>query len=63
MDMKFNPDLTNQAQEIIFSREKTAFTHSVAYFINTLVNPTITHKHLEIILGSKLSYKHHLNMY
>ena len=41
--MKFNPDHTKQAQEIIFSRKKTVSIHPVVYFNNTPVNSTATH--------------------
>ena len=58
--MKFNPDHTKQAQEIIFSRKKTVSIHPVVYFNNTPVNSTATHKHLGMILDSKLSYENHL---
>ena len=58
--MKFNPDHTKQAQEIIFSRKKTHSIHAVVYFNNSPVNSTVTHKHLVMILDSKLSYENHL---
>ena len=58
--MKFIPDLTKPAQEIIFSREKFVSIHPVVSFNNTLVNSMATHKHLRIILDSKLSYEDHL---
>ena len=58
--MKFNPDRTKQAQEIIFSTKKTVPIHPVVYFNNTPVNSMASHKHLEMILGSKLSYENHL---
>ena len=58
--MKFNSYHTKQAQEIIFSRKKTVSFHPVAYFNNTPVNSTASHKHLGMILESKLSYENHL---
>ena len=58
--MKFNSDHTKQAQEIIFSRKKTVSIRQVVYFNNALVNSTATHKHLGMILDSKLSYENHL---
>ena len=58
--MNFNPDPTKQAQEIIFSREKTVSIHSLVYFNKNPVNSTATHKHLGMILDSKLSYENHL---
>ena len=56
----FNPDPTKQAQEIIFSRTKTVSIHPVVYFNNSLVNSMATHKHLGMILDSKLSYENYL---
>ena len=58
--MKFNPDHTKQTQEIIFSRKKTVSLHPVVYFNNALLNLRATHKHLGMILDSKLSYKNNL---
>ena len=52
--MKFNPDPTKQAQEIIFSREKTVSIYHVVCFNNPPVNSTATHKHLGMTLDSKL---------
>ena len=45
LKMKFNPDHTKQAQEIIFSRKKNCF-----YSPGRPVNTTATHKHLGMIL-------------
>ena len=58
--MNFNPDLNKQAQEIIFSKEKTVSINPVVYFNNTPVNATATHKHLGMIIDSKLSYEGYL---
>ena len=41
-------------------QEKTVSIHPVTYFIKTPVNSTATHKHLGMILDSKLSYVNHL---
>ena len=60
--MKFNPDHTKQAQEIIFSRKKAFYINPVVYFNNTPVNSMATHKHLGMILDSKLSYENHLQL-
>ena len=55
-----NPEPTKQDQEIMFSKKKTVSIHLVGYFNNTLVNSTATHKHLGMIIDSKLSYENHL---
>ena len=48
--MNFNPDPNKQAQEIIFSRKKTASLHPVVYFDNKPVKSSQIHKHLWMIL-------------
>ena len=58
--MNFNPDPNKQAQEIIFSRKKTASLHPVVYFDNKPVKSSQIHKHLGMILDSNLSYEHHI---
>ena len=58
--MKCNPDPTKQVQKIIYSRKKSVFIYPLVYFNKTLVNSTATHKHLGMILDSKLSYENHL---
>ena len=57
---KMNPEPTKQDQEIIFSKKKTVSIHLVGYFNNSLVNSTATHKHLGMIIDSKLSYENHI---
>ena len=52
--MSFNPDLTKQAQEIIFSHKTSQRNHPGLMFNNNI------HKHLEIIFDSKLSFNEHL---
>ena len=44
--MNFNRDPNKQAQEIIFTRKKTASLHPVGYFDNKPVELTQIHKHL-----------------
>ena len=58
--MNFNTDPNKQAQEVIFSRKKTASLHPVVYFDNKPVKSTQIHKHLDIMLDSNLSYEHHI---
>ena len=60
--MNFNPDHNKQAQEIIFSRKKTASLHPVVHFDNRPVKLTQIHKHLEMMLNSNLSYEHHIKL-
>ena len=58
--MNFNLDPNKHAQEIIFSKKKTASLHPVVHFDNRPVKSTQIHKHLEIMLDSNLSYEHHI---
>ena len=58
--MNFISDPNKQAQEIIFSRKKTASLHPVVYFDNKPVKSSQIHKHLVMILDSNLSYEHHI---
>ena len=46
MKMSFNPDITKQAQEIIFSRKKNDTSHPSLYFNNTQIQQRYAHKHL-----------------
>ena len=55
--MIFNPDLTKQAQEVIFSRKLNKL---VPPFNNSQVSQTKTQKHLGLILDNKLNFNEHL---
>ena len=58
--MKFNPDLSKQATELLFSCKKSPNHPSL--FCNESVVPTvIEQKHLGLILDSKLSFERHVN--
>ena len=48
--MSFNPDLTKQAQEIIFSRKKTDTSHPSLYFNNAQIQRQSVKKYLGLIL-------------
>ena len=54
----FNPDLNNQAQEVIFSRKIQKLSQTSLIF--NIVNRLLTQKHLEIFLDSKLDFQEHL---
>ena len=58
--MSFNPDPSNQAQEIIFSRKKMKSSHPSVYFNNIRVSSSSVHKHLGMLLNDTLSYEHQL---
>ena len=57
--MRFNADLQKQAQEVIFSRKINKIDSSL-YFNDNLVKSSLTHKHLGMILDTKLDFSLHL---
>ena len=59
--MSFNPDPTKQAEEIIFSQKRKAVCHPPIYFNNNEVKRVDDHKHLGLVLDSKLSFTKHIN--
>ena len=59
--MSFNPDLTKQAHEIIFSRKKNATTHPPLFFNNSEIKLSSNQKHLGLTLDSELSFNEHIN--
>ena len=58
--MSFNPDPQKQAVEIAFSRKKNEIDHPVVFFNDAPVKKVIEHKHLGIVLDSKLSFNAHI---
>ena len=58
--MSFNPDLTKQAQEIIFPRKLIKPIHPLIKFNNLLVQNGSSQKHLGLILDEKLDFEYHL---
>ena len=60
--MLFNPDLTKQAQEIIFSRKKTDTSYPSLYFNNAQIQRQSVKKYLGLILDEKLSFLEHINV-
>ena len=59
--MSFNPDQSKQAEEIIFSQKRKNVFHPPLYFNNFEVKRVDDHKHLGLILDSKLSFTKHIN--
>ena len=59
--MSFNPDPTKPAEEVIFSCKRTETPHPPLIFQNNLVKRVEYHKHLGLILDSKLSFTRHIN--
>ena len=58
--MIFNPDLTKQAQEVIFSKKPNKPVHPNLTFNNSQVSQTESQKHLGLILDNKLNFNEHL---
>ena len=58
--MRFNPDPYKQAQEVIFSRKINKIDHPPLYFNQNLVKSSSTHKHLGMVLDSRLDFNLHL---
>ena len=59
--MSFNPDPSKQATEIVFSKKRSDIQLPTLRFNNNNLTPTNSHKHLGMILDSKLNFKNHLS--
>ncbi len=59
--MSFNPDPRKQAVELIFSRTNVIIDHPVLLFNDLPVMKVDEHKHLGLILDSKLSFSAHIH--
>ena len=58
--MRFNPDPKKQTQEVIFSRKINKIDHPRLRFNQNLVKSPSTHKHLGMVLDTKLDFSFHL---
>ena len=59
--MSFNPDPSKQAVQMIFSRKRVKTNHANIYFNESEVQTVNEHKHLGLILDSKLTFASHIN--
>ena len=59
--MTFNPDLSKQAQEVIFSRKIVKISHPSLTFNTEPVARTTCQKHLGLYLDEKSSFSDHIN--
>ena len=59
-ECRFDPDSLKQAVELIFSTKKTEVDNPVILFNNVPVKKVDEHKHLGIVLDSKLSFSAHI---
>ena len=60
--MIFNPDLSKQAQEVIFSRKTNKISHPTTTFNIVPVAHTSCQKHLVLYLDEKLNFRQHINI-
>ena len=58
--MSFNPDISKQAHEVIFSRKRSVSSHPPLTFNNIPVAQTNSQKHLGMQLDKKLNFEEHL---
>ena len=58
--MSFNPDISKQADEVIFSRKRSVSFHPPLTFNNIPVAQTNSQKHLGMQLDKKLNFEEHL---
>ena len=58
--MSFNPDQNKPAEEIIFSHKRHHQYHPPLFFNNIMVKQVNEHKHLDLILDSKLTFANHI---
>ena len=58
--MIFNPDLSKQAQEVIFSRKIKKLLHPTLFFNNIPLNNSLFQKHLGLTLDIKLNFSEHI---
>ena len=59
--MSFKPDVTKQAQEIIFSQKKNNASQLSLYFNDTQIHRKSVQKHLGLLLDEKLSFLEHID--
>ena len=60
--MIFNPDLSKQAQEVIFSRKTNKISHPTTTFNTVPVAHTSCQKHLGLYLNGKLNFSQHIDI-
>ena len=58
--MIINPDLTKQAQDVIFSRKTKKLLHPIYLFNNISLKNSIFQKHLGLTLDVKLKFVEHI---
>ena len=61
--MILNPDLSKQAQEVIFSRKIKKLLHPTLLFNNIVLNNSLFKKHLGLTLDIMLNFSEHIKSY
>ena len=61
MENEFNPGITKQAQEVIFSRKNIKTDHPIVFFNEAPVVHTPCQKHIGMHLDEKLNFNTHIN--
>ena len=59
--MCFNPDPSKQAVQLVFSRKRKNIDRPILYFDNLEVKSVNEHKHLRLIMDTKLTFASHIN--
>ena len=59
--MSFNPDVSKQVLEVIFSRKKNINNHPVVFFNKLPINRKSNQKRLGLLLEKKLNFSEHIN--
>ena len=54
--VSFNPNPSNQAQEVTYSRTRQNLNHDSIYFNHDLIQQFLSQKHLEMRLDTKLNF-------
>ena len=60
--MIFNPDLSKQGQEVIFSRKIKKLLHPALLFNNIPLSNSLFQKHLGLTLDIKLKFSEHIKV-
>ena len=59
--ISFNPDISKQVHEVVFSRKKSLVSHPSLTFNNIPVAQKSSHKHLGMHLDKNLNFEEHLS--
>ena len=60
MKMPLNPEVTKQAEVVVYSYQSQNITHPTVYFNNSPVIGSSSQKHLGIHLNEKLNFIHYI---